>query len=455
MNIKNKILILLVMLTCGFGAAWAEQHVTVATTQNGTVTVDKPAATASETVTITVTPAAGFQIAKSDIVAEAIIDPGSSHAPVFSTDGPTVGLLIELQGDDPANLQDERTYTFVMPDEPYSVLITSTFTSSTAYNITILESENGSVTADKSQACESDLVTLTATPDNGYELYHYVVRRMSDDALVRVNDDGTFTMPASDVTVRGVFRTKPEQLYIAFSNDLDNPIAMTYNENERSYSIALTVTDGMQFKFVDQNGDWYGPNGGTSNYAVNRNWSTDIGMWKSEDNSYYQISLAEASLELTVTVSAQKQLTVTGWNYYVTIKDGIENGTVTVDKNVVKAGETVAITATPAQGYIFNRYVVTQGINEYPVTVNADGTFIMPKGDVTVSAKFYLWGDVNLDGKVDVEDMNIIINIMLETDQAENYDGRANLNGDDKVDIEDMNAVINIMLATRSGIRAD
>ena len=59
------------------------------------------------------------------------------------------------------------------------------------------------------------------------------------------------------------------------------------------------------------------------------------------------------------------------------------------------------------------------------------------------------------DGKVDVEDMNIIINIMLETDQAENYDGRANLNGDDKVDIEDMNAVINIMLATRSGIRAD
>lgn len=56
-------------------------------------------------------------------------------------------------------------------------------------------------------------------------------------------------------------------------------------------------------------------------------------------------------------------------------------------------------------------------------------------------------GDVNLDGSVDIEDANIVINIILETDQASNYDGRANLNSDDKVDIEDLNMIISIILS--------
>ena len=55
-------------------------------------------------------------------------------------------------------------------------------------------------------------------------------------------------------------------------------------------------------------------------------------------------------------------------------------------------------------------------------------------------------GDVNGDGKVDVEDVNAIINIILELKTEAYYKGNADLNGDGKVDVEDVNAIINIIL---------
>ena len=58
-----------------------------------------------------------------------------------------------------------------------------------------------------------------------------------------------------------------------------------------------------------------------------------------------------------------------------------------------------------------------------------------------------LKGDVNLDGKVDVTDVNILVNIVLGKDSADNYDGRALITeGDDVVDVSDINAVVNFVL---------
>ena len=55
-------------------------------------------------------------------------------------------------------------------------------------------------------------------------------------------------------------------------------------------------------------------------------------------------------------------------------------------------------------------------------------------------------GDVNLDGKVDVTDVNIVVNIILGKDQAANYDGRADVNNSDGVDVSDVNILVNIIL---------
>ncbi|MBO4870715.1 MAG: leucine-rich repeat domain-containing protein [Muribaculaceae bacterium] len=57
-------------------------------------------------------------------------------------------------------------------------------------------------------------------------------------------------------------------------------------------------------------------------------------------------------------------------------------------------------------------------------------------------------GDVNGDKKVDIEDVNAAINIILDLKQPTDYPGDADLIVDGKVDIEDVNAIINIILTS-------
>ena len=58
----------------------------------------------------------------------------------------------------------------------------------------------------------------------------------------------------------------------------------------------------------------------------------------------------------------------------------------------------------------------------------------------------YELGDVNADGNIDVFDLNILINITLGKDNAENYERRAFITSDEIVDIFDINQLINILL---------
>ena len=58
----------------------------------------------------------------------------------------------------------------------------------------------------------------------------------------------------------------------------------------------------------------------------------------------------------------------------------------------------------------------------------------------------YKQGDVNGDGEVDVNDVNILINIVLGKDDAAKYEGRANVDGAGDVDVTDVNTLINLVL---------
>ena len=60
--------------------------------------------------------------------------------------------------------------------------------------------------------------------------------------------------------------------------------------------------------------------------------------------------------------------------------------------------------------------------------------------------KYAVRGDVTGDGKVDVEDVNAVINIILKIKTQADYPGNANVVEDGKVDVEDVNAIINIIL---------
>ena len=55
-------------------------------------------------------------------------------------------------------------------------------------------------------------------------------------------------------------------------------------------------------------------------------------------------------------------------------------------------------------------------------------------------------GDVDGDSKVDVSDVNAVINIILKTKLATDYPGNADIDNDGKVDVSDVNAIINLIL---------
>ena len=106
--------------------------------------------------------------------------------------------------------------------------------------------------------------------------------------------------------------------------------------------------------------------------------------------------------------------------------------------NEGKATEPTAPTAT---GYTFKGWYPDEDFTQ-PWNFNN-----VVSGDMTLYAKWEaVRGDINVDGKVDVSDVNIIINIMLGKAQASQYPGNPDLNNDNKVDVTDVNAVINIML---------
>ncbi|MBO4870423.1 MAG: choice-of-anchor J domain-containing protein [Muribaculaceae bacterium] len=65
----------------------------------------------------------------------------------------------------------------------------------------------------------------------------------------------------------------------------------------------------------------------------------------------------------------------------------------------------------------------------------------------TLAEQDHVVGDLNGDGVVDIADVNICINIILETNNDPNVKALADLSGDGTVDVTDVNMMINIILS--------
>ena len=93
--------------------ARGEVKVDIDTFTGGTVVVKDQSDTADDgsvTVTITVTPASGYEITKGDVMVAATVEPDQ----VATTRSPQIALMLELVGDDPDDLSEPRDYTFTV-----------------------------------------------------------------------------------------------------------------------------------------------------------------------------------------------------------------------------------------------------------------------------------------------------------------------------------------------------
>lgn len=192
--------------------------------QNGTVTKYSGTPKTGSTIKLNVTPDAGYKLAT---------------------------LTYTPEGGEPVSITEidkNGRYQFTMP--PANVTVTAVFVQ--FHTVTIDEYIiNGTVTADKAEAAEGETVTLTATPDEGYELSSLAVEGYTSDFAGVANNQ--FSMPAFDVLVKAVF--VPETFSVTVNNGTgggsyatDASVTITANDPETGQQFkAWTGADGLTF----------------------------------------------------------------------------------------------------------------------------------------------------------------------------------------------------------------
>lgn len=139
------------------------------------------------------------------------------------------------------------------------------------YNITVASNiTNGTVTTSETSLAAGKTFTVTATPNDGYELDTITVKDASDNPI-NPNSDGSYTMPESDVTVSATFAPKPDCRlgfgYATGSSDKMGTFSCSSNGTsivEGTYPYGTEVTfnavakEGYVFK------GWYSDINGTS-----------------------------------------------------------------------------------------------------------------------------------------------------------------------------------------------
>ena len=204
--------------------------ITVVQPTGGTVSASATSATAGTTVKLTATPAEGYTLdyftldgaringdtfimparnveVSAVFTANAysinVVQPANGMVSASATSA-TAGTTVKLTANpaegytlDYFTLDGERINgnTFIMPAR--NVEVSAVFTAN-AYSITVVQPAGGTVSASKLSAFFGEAVELTAVPDEGYELSHYVVNGAA-------NNGSSFTMPAHDVMVTAVF----------------------------------------------------------------------------------------------------------------------------------------------------------------------------------------------------------------------------------------------------------
>ena len=110
------------------------------------------------------------------------------------------------------------------------------------------------------------------------------------------------------------------------------------------------------------------------------NWTKSGSVVSTNANYSFTVTAAGAY----VANFAEEQTTT----YYNVTVAAVSNGTVTANKTTAAAGETVTLTATPASGATFDRWIVYKTGNVTSTIAVSNNKFTMPAYDVTVAALF-------------------------------------------------------------------
>ena len=368
-----------------------------AATTNGKLEISPATAAEGATVTVKVTPDAGYALKENGLK-------------VTYTDADNKEQTVEVKAGTEAN-----TYTFAMP--AYPVNVSAEFVKE--YKVTAAPADNGTVTVDPTAAVEGTNVTVTVKAADNYQLkadsLTYSYKSGEDtktEKLALTDGKATFKMPAADVTVSAAFEpVKAETYSVTIKNsDIGTVTADKTAKVEAGETVTLTVepvdNDSMLTKLAE------------NGLAIKDSKDTVISYKAGEKTNTYTFTMPADNVTVT------PQFTIVEYGITTEVVEG--NGTITVkdaDGNVkTRAPEDktakLYATFTPADGYELSGAEYWEGATGGPIAdaqlENNVYEFYMHANSVTIKATF----------------------TKIETDQGGNTENNTNNGGEEPQSLE-------------------
>ena len=337
-----------------------------AATTNGKLEITPATAAKDETVTVKVTPDAGYALKENGLK-------------VTYTDAESNEQTVEVKAGTEAN-----TYTFAMP--AYPVNVSAEFVKE--YKVTVADTanKNGETKVSATAAVEGTEVTVTVKAADNYQLkadsltYSYKSGEDTETEKLTPNAEGkaTFKMPAADVKVTAEYVEKKPEAYTVTVNKATNgtvtadketaaagdTVTLTVKADETMYSQAVLAEDGL--KVADSKG-------------------AAVACTAGADGTYTFTMPAD-----NVTVTATFEIVAYGVEVAPT-----EHGSVTFEggKKYFKVGENVTATFTAEAGYELASASYQEGNKPTDITAKVKEasntyTFTMPENYVKIEATF-------------------------------------------------------------------
>lgn len=229
------------------------------------------------------------------------------------------------------------------------------------YTITVISGDHGTVSTDKTSAAEGEEVTITLTPETGYEVDVLLVADEGGNSITVTGN--TFTMPAGNVYVNGTFKSTSSALVtyrIIFTASVNGWGSVNKTTAAAGESITITLHPFL-------------------NYELDTLSVTDA------NGNSITVSGAYTFIMPASNVSINCSFKVITYSIILTTST---HGTFSIDKTTAAYGETVTITVNPDNDYVLDAITVTDANGNSVYVYTNNNTFFMPESNVTVNCSF-------------------------------------------------------------------
>ena len=226
----------------------------------------------------------------------------------------------------------------------------------TTYTVTVSNDGKGTGTATPSTAAAGTMISLTATPNEGYRFKEWQV--ISGGVAIK---DDKFLMPNDNVEVKAIFEedapSAPTEFTITVTSGGNGTASASHAKAVAGTEIRLTAT----------------PNTG---YHL-KEWQVISGGVTIKDDKFLM-----PNDNVEVKAIFEKDAPPAPTEYTITVTSG-DNGTASASHAKAVVGTEIRLTATPNTGYHLKEWQVISG----GVTIK-DDKFLMPNDNVEVKAIF-------------------------------------------------------------------